>query len=113
MPVAPIFALDVAKRSETPLETVPENLRGIRGEPGTATAKWKTHSGNRGFMLQHAAEVANAATHSTPAYVSAGSFVLDGQTPGATIFFRVAACDPRLPGGQTAYTPWVPVMVSA
>jgi hypothetical protein len=40
-------------------------------------------------------------------------FELAGQTPGATIHFRVLALDPSLPTGQTEYTPWVPVMVSS
>ena len=37
-----------------------------------------------------------------------------GQTPGTTVYFHVLACDQEVqPNGQTAYTAWVAVVVTA
>lgn len=108
------FALEVANRTETPLETVPENVRGVRSKVvGTATVKWNTHANNHGYMVQYATNLADQATFSAPVHWTKGTYELPGQTPGATLYFRVAALDARLPGGQTAYSAWVPVMVSS
>lgn len=108
------FGMGVAARVESPLETMPVGLHGVRGKTvATATAQWKTHVGNHGYMVQHASNTADPTTYSPPMHASAGKFVLTGQTPGATVYFRVAACDARLPGHQTDYTAWVAVTVSA
>ena len=108
------FSVGVAVRVESPLETVPTNLLGVRSKTaGTASWKWKTHKGNHGYMVQHCTSTADATTISVPVFSSAGKFALLGQTPGATLYLRVAACDSRLPAKQTDYTGWVPVMVSA
>lgn len=107
------FGLGVAERSETPLETVPTDLRGVRSKStGTATWKWKTHKGNHGYMVQHCTNPTDATTFSVPVYSSAGNFELPGQTAAATLYLRVAACDTRLPGRQTEYTAWASAVVS-
>jgi hypothetical protein len=48
----------------------------------------------------------SAAVHST-----AVKFHLLGQAAGTTVYFRVAALDKKLPGGQTEWTTWVPILV--
>ncbi len=106
------FAMNLATRNEPPLATVPEELRGVRvKESGTAAVRWKTTDGNHGFMLQHATNPNDPTTISAPFHCTAGKFKLPEQTPGATVYFRVAACDSRLPGNQTPYTPWLAVTV--
>jgi hypothetical protein len=108
------FGMSLAQRRLQAVETTPVDLRSMRSRvSGTATARWRTHKGNHGYMVQHATTTTDATTHSAPMHASAGKFALPGQIPGATLYFRVAACDARLPGHQTAYTDWVPVTVSA
>jgi hypothetical protein len=108
------FSFDVAERGESPLETTPVNMRGVRSKvTGTATWKWQTHPGNHGYMFQHATNPADPTTYSVPVYGKPGTFALPAQTPGATLYARVAAFDARLPGRQTDWTAWAAVLVSA
>jgi hypothetical protein len=108
------FSVGVAERTASPLETVPTGLEGVRSKTaGTASWKWKTHKGNHGYMVQHCTNPSDPTTFSVPVYASAGKLSLSGLTPGATVYLRVAACDPRLPARQTDYTVWISVLVSA
>lgn len=108
------FNFAVAGRTPYPLATVVQGLQGKRSNTvNTATVVWKTTRGNQGFMVQYATDAADPATYSAPISSSKGTFVLTGQTPGATLYFRVLALDARLPTGQTDYTPWVAVTVSS
>jgi hypothetical protein len=106
---------DVATRTARPLATVPEGLHGVRSKVvGRATAQWTTHRGEHNtFVVQYAANRDDPSTYSPTLTWTKGTFTLDGQTPGAMLDFRVAAVDARLPGGQTAWTSWVAVRVSA
>lgn len=91
----------------------PENLEGKRGKPRTATVTWETHRGDhRKYEVQYATNPDDEATHSEPRLVTVGKFVLGGRTPGETIYFRVRGLDPKLPTGYTAWTAWLPVLVS-
>jgi hypothetical protein len=74
--------------------------------------RWDPTPGAKGYVLQHATNPADATTYSAELPISDSKFWLTGQTRGATISFRVLACDARLPGGRTAYTAWVPVLVT-
>ncbi len=96
-----------------PHET-PEGLQGKRGKPRTATATWETHRhDDRTYQVQHATRPDDASTHSEPIVVRGGKLVLDDQTPGETIHFRVRTIDAKIPSGYTEWTAWVAVMVSA
>ena len=55
----------------------------------------------------------NPATIVGPIVVGTTVFKLPGQTPGAIVYVRVLTIDPKLPTGQSEYTPWVAVMVGA
>jgi hypothetical protein len=107
------FFLDLAERHDAPLATMPQDVHNVQiDHSGAACGAWKTVKANRGFMVQYATNAADPATYSAPTFFTKGKLRLDGQTPGATIHLRVAACDSRLPGGVTAYTPWVALLVS-
>jgi hypothetical protein len=108
------FGLGVVVRKPQQAAEVPEGLRGKRSKTvGTVTVVWPTRRHNRGFLVQYATDPANPATYSVPRASSKGKFELAGQTPGATIYFRVLAFDPWSPNGQTDYSPWVAAMVSS
>ena len=51
------------------------------------------------------------AAQSSQIAITQARYHLTGQTPGATIYFRVLACDPDLPNGQSAYSGWVAILV--
>jgi hypothetical protein len=107
------YSMEVAERLESPLETVPEDLKGVKVmAAGEANWKWTTHERNHGYTVQWAADANNPATYAQPIHCTKGKFKLTGQTPGATLHLRLAALDSRLPNGQTAWTAWVPVVVS-
>jgi hypothetical protein len=93
---------------------VPVDLKSTKSaKSGVAGVAWYGTPENRnGFMVQHATDTADPATYSAPIPCSKRSFQLPGQTPGATIYFRVLAQDPTLPGGQTAWTAWVAAIAS-
>ena len=74
--------------------------------------RWKPTPGAHGYMLQHALNPADATTYSAEISLSESRFWLTNQTRGTTVYFRVLACDARLPNGRTAYTAWVPVIVA-
>jgi hypothetical protein len=95
--------------------SVPVDLKSMKSKaPGIAGVKWYGTPENRaGFLVQHATNTADATTYSATVPSTKRSFKLPGQTPGATIYFRVLAVDPTLPGGQTAWTAWVAAVVSA
>jgi hypothetical protein len=107
------LSMDVAERLESPLETVPQGLLGVRSATSAAAGwAWTTHNGNHGYMVQFATDVANPATYSAPVHCTKGQFHATAQTPGATLHARVAALDSRLPGGQTAFSTWIASVVS-
>jgi len=93
---------------------VPVDVQPIKSrKTGLAGVTWYGTPENRsGFQVQHATNTADPTTYSTPIACSKRSFYLSGQLPAATIYFRVLAVDPLLPGGQTAWSPWVAAVVS-
>ena len=108
------FTVDVEQRTPRPEATVPVDLRPMKTtKSATARARWAPTPGADGYMLQHATNTADATTYAAPFRVAVAHYDLVGQTPGTTIYFRVAAVDSRLPGGQTAFTAWVGVFVPA
>jgi hypothetical protein len=98
-----------------PAARVPEGLQAKRSKTrGTAEVTWETKRGDhRNYEVQYATNPDDPATHSEPKVVSSGTFALGDQTPGATLHFRVRAIDAKHPDGHSAWTAWVPAMVSA
>jgi hypothetical protein len=87
---------------------VPDNLSTAPGKAGgEVSAKWPKGDAKHGFIVQHATDVANAATFSAPIPSTTCKFTLTGQTPATSVHFRVAAIDPSSPTGQTAWSAWV------
>ncbi|MFT3767403.1 MAG: hypothetical protein QM820_18275 [Minicystis sp.] len=106
------FGCAVLGHEPLPPAGVPTNLRDKHSKVhGAAIAEWDTMNGNLGFMVQHAADPSSPATYAEPVVTSKSTFKLPGQVRGATIYFRVLALDPKVPGGKTDWTPWVPVVV--
>ena len=94
--------------------SVPVDLKSTKSKKtGIAGVRWYGTPLNRlGFVVQHATNPSDGTTYSAPIPCSKRSFHLVGQTPGATIWFRVLAVDPAMPGGQTAWTAWVAAVAS-
>jgi hypothetical protein len=103
-------------RTWTPREPegVPEGLQAKRSKISrTAEVTWTTKRGeHRTFEVQYATDPEDPATYSKPKVVSGGTFALGDRTPGETLHFRVRAIDAKLPTGYSAWTAWVPAMVS-
>jgi hypothetical protein len=106
------FGCGVLSHAPLPPAEVPQNLHdGHSKISGTALAAWDPTKSNHDFMVQYTTNLADPATFAAPVLSSKASFKLSGQAPGATIQFRVQALDPKLPGGKTDWTAWVPVIV--
>jgi hypothetical protein len=107
------FGVDVEARQARPAATIPVNLRPMKvKKTNYGSVRWDPTVGAQGYMLQHATNTADATTFVAPIMTTAARYYLGGQTPGATVYFRVAALDTALTGGQTGFTAWVAVMVS-
>lgn len=92
--------------------TTPTNLHDTHSKvKGTASVGWDTTYGKFQYQVQHATNTADPSTFSDPITTSRASFKLEGQTRGATIYFRVCALDPKLPNGKTDWSAWVPAQV--
>jgi hypothetical protein len=104
----------VEEREPTPLAITPQNLRSMKKKvPTSAAVRWDPTPGAKGYLLQHATNPADPTTYSPQISLTAAKYYLGGQTPGATVYFRVLACDGRLvPTGQTAFTAWFAVFVT-
>ena len=112
--VAQSFEVPVAQKTTTPEATVPQNLRPMKvKKPSNASGRWDKVPGATGYLLQHASNPNDPSTYSAPINCTGVMYHLPGQTVGTTVYFRVLAIDKRLPGGQTAYTAWVAVLVAA
>ncbi len=108
------FGVAVAEPAAHVAASVPVDLKSVKSATtGVAAVKWwGTPKNADGFMVQHATNTADPTTYSAAIPCTKRSFQLPGQTPAATIYFRVAAQDPSLPGGVTAWTAWVPAVAS-
>jgi hypothetical protein len=108
------LGLEVETPQPAPEAGLPENLRPMKVlKSANASTRWDPMPGAHGYLLQHATNPSDATTYSAALVVTRARYRLAGQTPGQTIYFRVAALDTKLAGGQTAYTAWVAVIVAA
>jgi len=106
------FNVDVEQKQAAPLAVVPLNLHAMKKpKPTYASVRWDPTPGAHGYLLQHCTNTADPTTFSAAISVSGARYQLTGQTPGTTVWFRVAACDSALPNGQTPFSAWVPVVV--
>jgi hypothetical protein len=103
------YGFDVLTRAALGLPiAVPGNLSTTPGTAlGDAVVKWPRGDARHGFVVQHASDVANAATYSLPFPCTKCSFTLSGLTSGSVTHFRVAAIDPSSATGTTAWSGWV------
>jgi len=105
------FGCAVLGHDPLPPADAPQNLRDKHSKVhGTAAAEWDTMNGKHDFLVQHAKDPADPSTYADPVVSSKATFKLAGQARGATIFFRVLTLDPKLPGGKTDWTAWVPAV---
>jgi len=106
------FGCAVLGHQALPPASMPQNLHDRHSKTkGTAMVGWKTMHGKFDFQVQYATDPADPATHADPIMVSKSTFKLAGQVHEATLHFRVLTLDPKLPGGKSDWTPWVPVIV--
>jgi hypothetical protein len=75
--------------------------------PGEATVKWARGVAYHGFLVQHATDVANAATYSAAVACTKSKYTLEGAPPASVVYFRVAAIDPSVKTGQSAWSGWI------
>jgi hypothetical protein len=107
------FGAAVAENHTSPEAITPENLHAMKSRThDRAGVRWTPVPGAHGYILQHATNPNDPTTFSAEMPVSGAKLWLTGQTRGTTVYFRVLACDDRLPGGRTAYTAWVGVLVT-
>jgi len=108
------FGVGIAEAAAHVAAVVPVDLKSTKSmKSGIAGITWLGSPVNpTGFMVQHATSTTDPTTYSAPIPCPRRSFELPGQTPAATIYFRVAAQDSSLPAGQTAWTAWVAAVVS-
>jgi len=84
----------------------PEGLKAERGSAsGEAIFTWIRGAARRGFIVQHASDVANQATYSAIKACTKTKYTLKGVT--APVCFRIAAIDPSVSEGQSPWTAWV------
>jgi hypothetical protein len=108
------FNVEVEARQTRPEATVPANLRAMKVVmPTHARVRWDPTLGAEGYMVQHATNTADPSTYAAPVRTTGARYDLGGQTAGTTVYFRVAALDTALPGGQTAFSAWVAVVITA
>jgi hypothetical protein len=111
--VANSFGAPLAGKETTPEAITPVNLRGMQSKThDRAGVRWDPVPGAHGYILQHATNQNDPTTFSAEMSVRGAKFWLAGQTRGTTIYFRVLACDDRLPNGRTTYTGWLGVLVT-
>jgi hypothetical protein len=86
----------------------PETVHTAPGKAlGTVHVSWLKGSGRRGFVLQAATDVSNAATYSASIPVTGTKYTYKGAPSGSVVHFRVAAIDPSETTGLTAFSAWV------
>ena len=73
---------------------------------GSVAVSWLKGSGRHGFVLQAATDVSNAATYSAFIPVTGAKHTYSSAPSGSVVHFRVAAIDPSLPTGLTAFSAW-------
>lgn len=107
------FGCGVFGRDKVEAAGVPQHLRdGDSKTKGTALAIWDAFEGHYRYQVQYAIDLSNPETFSEPVFTGTAKFKVSKQIRGATIHFRVATIDPKLPGGKSDWTAWVPVVVT-
>ena len=76
---------------------------------GEAVVTWTLGVKVRGFVVQHATDVTNPATYSTPVVCTRRRYTLTGASPASTVSVHVATIDPSYPTGLTAWSEWIAV----
>jgi len=83
----------------------------VSSKPGKALGEvffsWPRGASRYGFVVQTAVDVANPATLSAVIPCTTTKYTAKPGSPGALVYFRVAAIDPSSPTGQTAWCAWV------
>jgi hypothetical protein len=107
------FNVAVEDKQQKPEAITPENLRAMKSKThDRAGCRWDPVPGAHAYILQHAANPADSSTYSAELSIAKARFWLTSQTRGSTVYFRVLACDERLPNGRTPYSAWVAVVVA-
>ena len=84
----------------------PDGLKAEHGKAsGEAVFTWIRGAAHRGFIVQHASDVANQATYSAPKPCTKTKYTLKGVT--APVYFRIAAIDPSVSEGESPWTAWI------
>jgi hypothetical protein len=107
------FSLDVITRATPSLLGAVEGVTSAPGASvGQATVKWPRGLAKHGFVVQHATDVANVATYSPQLPCTKTKYTLGGLAPsGSSVFFRVAAVDPRATSGMSPWSAWIAATV--
>ena len=102
------FSLDVIRHGRLGALDAPVGLTVNPGAaPGEVVSKWTAGIAQHGFVVQHATDPGNAATISASIPRTRPRFTLDGLPSNANVSVRVAAIDPAVPAGQSAWSAWV------
>ena len=102
------LGLDVFTHAAPGAVATPAGLTGKPGSlPGQALLAWHRGSAKHGFLVQHAADVANQATWSVLIPSTRAKYTFDGGQPQSTMHFRVASIDSTSSTGMSPWTDWI------
>jgi hypothetical protein len=94
-----------------PLPAVDGLLTKLGKVPGETIIQWARGDANHGFLVQHATDVTNPATYSTPQPCTKTKIPLDGLVSGSIVNARVCAIDPTQKSGQAPWSAWIAATV--
>ena len=101
------LGLDVVTRSSPVPQATPGGLSTALGKAaGEIILIWHRGIAGHGFLMQHATDVVNQATYSSPRVCTGTKFTLKGEQSLSTVHFRVAAIDPTSATGQSPWSDW-------
>ena len=78
---------------------------------GETIVEWERGDARHGFLVQHATDVTNTATYSTPQACTKVKIALDGLPSGSVVNVRVCAIDPTQKTGQAPWSAWIAATV--
>lgn len=101
------FGFDVRQHSSSGAAHAPSGVTSSPGAiSGTVTFQWSRGNARRGFVVQHASDVANPATYSQVVPCTKAKYTLAGAPPASTVYFRVASIDSKAASGQGPWSDW-------
>jgi len=101
------LGLDVLTRASLGPLAAPSGVSAASGKAaGEVILTWLRGDTRHGFLVQHATDVANLATYSSPIASTKTKYTLKGAQSSSVVHLRVAAIDPTSDTGQSPWSDW-------